>query len=125
MARGIPSSFVLGAEDISTLEDDDLIADHVRQILATRAGDTKERGEHPTRGDFGSRLHKLQHRRIDAFLKSEATVLVLEALRRWVPTVTTTGVEVTEPEEGILLVRVTYTINQTGSTRRVEIEVTS
>jgi phage baseplate assembly protein W len=83
----------------------------VGQVLGTMAQADGVAGELPFRPEFGSRLHLLRHRKVDALLQELARVYVIEALGRWERRVNVLRVEVFEEPVGegtALVVRVEY-----------------
>jgi phage baseplate assembly protein W len=116
MAKGIASQFIRGANDVSTLEGRNLIADHVRQVVMTRAGDDRSNGELPWLQKFGSRIDRLRHRGIDSKSLGLARSLTLTAVQTWVPEVrvlTVTAVQDSVDEKAIRI-RVQYQVIETG-----------
>lgn len=121
MAKGVASQFVRGANDVSTLEGESLVADHVRQVLMTRAGDQRSSGELPWRQSFGSQVHRLRHRGINDQTFALARALVLQALQQWVPEIQVISVTAAKDVavERAIRIRVTYQILNQAITESV------
>src|SRR5574340_1155777 len=65
-----------------------LVRAAVGQILGTMAGNgTTTQGEIPWRTEFGSLVHLLRHRKLDATTQALARTWVTDALARWEPRV--------------------------------------
>lgn len=108
MARGIPSTFRRGAQDLAVVEGSAEVRDEIEQILGTAAGDRTQMGEVPWYASFGCRLDRLRHLPINEGTRELAFALVVEALRRWVPGIRVLDVAVTEDPDAVMKVRVVY-----------------
>jgi uncharacterized protein len=91
----------------------------IRQILLTTPG---ERADLP---EFGCGLRQMIFAPQSDALDATTTILVQQALNRWLPTeITLQNVTVGPgPEEGELLVLIAYTLIETQTTQQLEILV--
>ena len=97
-----------------------LLVSKVVQALATEGATSGSSGELPWRTSFGSSLHLLRHRRNDAALAELARVYVRDALRRWVPGVRVTSLDVVQDSASLML-RLRVMEEATGAEETVEV----
>lgn len=86
----------------------DLIKASIGQILGTRARDGNQGGELKWRGNFGSLLHKLKHKKMTPGIEELARTYVINALARWEPRIALKRVEFYTATSGDLRGRVLY-----------------
>lgn len=95
----------------------DLVKAAVGQILGTKADSAAGPGEIPWRTDFGSRIHLLRHKNIDA-VTDLATVMIQEALSKWEPRLRVVRVTVVrsddQRERRQLILRVRFNVVDSG-----------
>jgi phage baseplate assembly protein W len=92
-----------------------LIKAEIGQILGTKCDNARGPGELAWRTDFGSRLHLLRHHNHKESLDTFATVLVQEALAKWMPLVSVIVVEVTPTvNQRVLQLRVRFNVVDQG-----------
>lgn len=82
---GILTPFRRGPSDIVSAGGAAAVRSMVDTVLTTAAASAVNEGELPWRGDFGSRLHLLLHRKNDATTAELGRVWITEALGRWLP----------------------------------------
>lgn len=93
-----------------------LVRAAVGLVLGTTCNSNTTFGELPWRPEFGSLMERLRLRNNDDELKKLARNFVIEALARWVPSVTVTEAEVVEGRRNTLYLKVGYEIrDQTGT----------
>jgi len=72
----------------------ELLQSKVRQVLLTMGATPRSSGELKWRTTFGAGLDRLRHQRNTTALADVARVYVRDALRRWLPSVQVTAVDV-------------------------------
>ncbi len=88
----------------------DLIRSCVDQVLGTNAGDDQSKGDLEWRGDFGSKLYRILHRK-GGVLDELARVYVVDALAKWEPRVQVSAAKMFfSPSENLYVIRVRYDV---------------
>lgn len=108
-----PGQLDTGLGRLRTLTEEEEIAQSIRMILTT------QKGERPMRPEFGTHLSSYLFAGRDSTTNTRIRQEVLSALETWEPRIE--GVEVTveqPPEEGTLLLHVSYRIKATGAPGR-------
>lgn len=96
------------------------IAQSVRLILTTR------RGERPFRPEFGTRLDQFAFEIVNTTTKNLIRQEVQSALRMWEPRICNIEVDFDHrPEEGALLVNVSYQLLRDGQTGMVTVPLSA
>lgn len=117
-AMACPCRLAAGLGKFRTMTEWEEIAQSVRMILLTR------RGERPYRPDFGTRLHQFAFEAMDTTTCNLIRQEVVSCLHAWEPRIWNIQVSfVQRPEEGQLLVQVTYQTRSAGTPGDVQVEL--
>lgn len=109
-AMAYPCRLSAGLGRFGTLTEAEELAQSVRMILMTR------RGERPYRPEFGARLEPFAFENMDTTTCNLIRQEVVSCLQTWEPRIWRIEVSFEErPEEGLLLVNVTYQARSDGS----------
>ncbi len=95
-----------------------IFAARIGQILGTKSDTPMSVGELPWRTNFGSRLHILRHLKNSESLEQLAHAYVVEALKRWEPSIVVSDTRIdrtTIPRTLIIVVKYNV-IDRTGQT---------
>ena len=93
--------------DFASGSGDALLKSQVVQVLMVEGDTPKSSGELPWRTGFGSAIHLARHHRNDAVIAELVRVYARDALKRWLPDVTVTGIDVRQ-ESAALFLNVQY-----------------
>jgi phage baseplate assembly protein W len=109
--RGILFPFRRDASDIANSNDIERLTNaRIKYILCTKTGPNPGQGDLPWRSNFGSRLWLLRHDADPVVLNEVARSYVIDALRRWEPNIQVESVTVTNANDGVLEIAMTYSI---------------
>lgn len=115
---GTGVAFPFGVDDqgrVALVKDETDVDQAIRIILGTAPG------ERPMRPEFGCVVHELLFEAIDALTLGQVEHAVRVALTRWEPRVDVHDVQfdLSQVEDGVLGVRVSYVIRATNSIRNL------
>jgi phage baseplate assembly protein W len=92
------------AGSVATSDDLPRIRQSIRQILGTRPG------ERAMRPDFGCGLHALLFEHNTAVFQALARRRILDALRRWEPRISVTGIDFAHPDTHAVEITISYRV---------------
>ena len=113
MNRGIITPFRRDKKnDFASGTGDELLKSQVIQVLMIEGDTPKSSGELPWRTSQGSALHLARHHNNDAVIAELVRVYARDALKKWLPDLTVTGLEVRQETAGALFLIVRFKGNQ-------------
>jgi uncharacterized protein len=89
--------------DFASGSGDELLKSKVIQVLMLEADTPESSGELPWRTSQGSAIHLARHHRNDAIIAELVRVYARDALKKWLPDVTVTRLDVQQEQAAILL----------------------
>jgi uncharacterized protein len=108
LIRGILTPFRRDKKnDFASGIGDDLLKSQVIQVLMTEGDTPKSSGELPWRTSLGSAIHLARHHNNDAVIAELVRVYARDALKKWLPNITVTGIDVRQ-ESAALFLNVRY-----------------
>lgn len=115
---GIVFPFRRGANDIDAGRAESALRSDLVTLLTTPSGHL------PWRTDFGCRLHAMKHMPMTAATADQVRHFVMDAVSRWLPSITVVGCEVRPVRTaGLLKIRITYRLRNTDVSGTLDLEV--
>lgn len=104
MNRGILTPFRRDKKnDFASGDGDELLKSQVIQVIMIEGDTPKSSGELPWRTELGSAIHLARYHQNDAVITELARVFVRDALKKWLPEVTVTGLDVRQESAALFL----------------------
>lgn len=89
--------------DFASGAGDELLRSQVVQVLMIEGDTPTSSGELPWRTSLGSAIHLARHHRNDAVIAELVRVYARDALKRWLPDVTVTRIDVQQDQAALIL----------------------
>jgi uncharacterized protein len=89
--------------DFASGTGDEVLKSQVIQVLMIEGDTPKSSGELPWRTSFGSAVHLARHHRNDAVISELVRVYARDALKKWMPGVTVTRLDVQQDQAALNL----------------------
>ena len=89
--------------DFASGSGNELLKSKIIQVLMVEADTPKSSGELPWRTSLGSAVHLASHHRNDSIIAELVRVYARDALKKWLPQITVTRLDVQQEQAAILL----------------------